>query len=737
MTRTYFAAILFLVFSSSVCILHAEKPARENSGETLASALNQGDFETYKRLLDELIDSRLKLRKRLSDDKVLLHALAVDELIRGTGVEAMNQVASTPEGKKFLKKFLADRDGLPIYLSSGPYPTDTPDGMQTLAEIWNSDPDVQSGQYMPLATAVALAFHSGEMARRGDLTNIREINGPVLTPIDRYRFYKESHRAGKLHPMFDSLPVWALRWVVCAPFGNETLTWLQENVDVPLSQIDGVCWIPRYRGVNSFGNTIQGPLFYAPSRPVLSCWAEDIAKNGGVCGSLSTFGATYAQARGIPATPKGQPGHCAYTYRAKPGEWVPSFGGPDGGSHYDFWKSSFAYTWMADDLFTDTKNTQAAHQLYWLARYQQEKGGLRDAFSVYQQAIEKQPLHFGIRRDFIDACLADDSGFMDAKKWNQLAFELVAGMQKHPMPMHDLLAKFDEKHVWPSLPPEQRQKLFVSEHRAIASNIRPGWTPWNVPNDVLDRQIKNLSGKEIPLFRDALAQYIQAGHQHLVGEMIGWGSNRFNKSPEEEKAYTNAIVTAFSKGKNVDEAMRRKVFGQAIVAAETSKNIDAFQKLNQGVRDLVKNHSQYDYKAPKSGKLVSDKGLLYVGKLDGYDDPFAHQGVLTEEGGLFHGPGSFDGKPNFAVVALPTSRKLAEIVIVNRPGQNTYRCKALTVYVSNDEQNWTEVEKIEELGAEARVDLRGKNISARWIKVEKGEPLNEHFHLRQICVYAD
>lgn len=708
----------------------------ELRAETLAKAQDRGDFVAYSRILDDYIESRLKKRGFQPDDRVLFHALAVEELIRTTGVEAMTRVAETPEGRDFLKIFLVDRDWVPLYVSNGPFPTNIPDGLLTLARIVREDPDAKTEPYRSLATAVALTFFSGRLYDKGEFENLREEDGTRVGAVDRYRFYKESHQAGKLHPMFDGLAPWALRFVVCARQGNGSLTWLQDNVDVPLDEIDGVCWVPRYRGVSSFGDTIQGPLFYAASCRALSCWAEDVAKNGGVCGALSTFGTTYAQARGIPATTKGQPAHCAYAYRAAPGDWVASFGGPDGSSHCDFWRDQFAYTWMADDLFSDVEKTTEADRLYWLARHRHEKGGLRSSFPCFNQALDKQPIHYPARRALIDACLADTTGFMNEKRWFALASELISNMQKHPMPMHELLALFDEKNVWPSLPPARRMKLFLDEHQAIASNIRPGWTPWNVSRDVLERQARSLSEDELVLFRDALACYIQAGHQHLIGELIGWGGKRYSSSPERENAFISSLIAAFSKGRNVDEAIRRKIFSQAILAAETSKSIGAFQQLNNAVRDLSKAEQAYDYKRPTRGKLIGDKGLIYFGKLDHWDPPLLHRALLTEGGGAFHGPGTFDGKPNFAVVVLPESRKLAEIVLVNRP-RHEVRNQSLSVYVSNDEQNWTEIGRCDDFGPEFRLDLRTRNVEARFVKIEKGTPENESFHLRNICIYAD
>eukprot|EP00656_Telonema_subtile_P025598 TRINITY_DN2763_c0_g1_i1.p1 TRINITY_DN2763_c0_g1~~TRINITY_DN2763_c0_g1_i1.p1 ORF type:complete len:562 (-),score=87.81 TRINITY_DN2763_c0_g1_i1:144-1829(-) len=47
-----------------------------------------------------------------------------------------------------------------------------------------------------------------------------------------------------------------------------------------------------------------------------------IHERGGVCGNISKFGTSMAQAHGVPAMPVGQPGHCAFIYQKSPGVWT-------------------------------------------------------------------------------------------------------------------------------------------------------------------------------------------------------------------------------------------------------------------------------------------------------------------------------------------------------------------------------------------------------------------------------
>jgi glycerol kinase len=79
-------------------------------------------------------------------------------------------------------------------------------------------------------------------------------------------------------------------------FSATKLAWMLDNINVPIGRLTDSCWAVRYQGASAFGETIQGPLFYVPGRDHLN-WAEGILAQGGVCGSLSHFGAVAARAR--------------------------------------------------------------------------------------------------------------------------------------------------------------------------------------------------------------------------------------------------------------------------------------------------------------------------------------------------------------------------------------------------------------------------------------------------------
>jgi len=727
----------FLCVLSGLCGSDPVAPA-------LTAALKRGDAAACQAALGTLLDAAEKLsgtgdlRERwqpLRQSKGYTLALAQSELFRVTGPEALSGLLADASGRAFLAALLSDREWLESYLASGPVPENTASGLATLREIWRADRALESAEDRRLATAVALVFNTEPM--KGRLLDATTRDKNPLTPLARYTFYKESRKRGKLRPLFDALAVWELRWVVCAPVENEALAWLQQNVDMPVDKFDDACWIPRYRGVNDFGNTIQGPLFYAPSRPG-SNWAEDVARHGGVCGSLSTFGAFNAMARGLPAMPKGQPGHCAYTFRVAPGEWVPGFGGPDGGAAYHFWKDSFSYVWLADEAFSNGEALRESMRLAWLARRAAARGNASEARAAYELAVAAQPLNWSVWQEALAAFLADST--CTKQVWQRLTDALLQGMAKHPMPMCELLEQFDEKALYPQLNADEKRALFTKIHDAIAANQRPGWTPWEMPKALMPRQLKALGGVERAgaFFGDALSCYCRHPHEYLLGQMIDWGTENLAKNDAGREAFFAAITQALGGGEKLDGKLRESLLNRAIRAAEAARSVEGFHLLSDAAAAYSKREGEVKVAAPFGGQLVSGDGLLYLSGFDGYDAPVCHRDVLREKGGFFHCQAAEGGKDEskWVVVQLRQRCMLSGLAIVNRTS-NQGRCKALRVFVSNDEKTWAPIAKTDAFEQQWSVDLRDKNIGARWIKVENATVPSEAFHLRNICVYGE
>ncbi len=718
--------------------------------EKLGGFLKKGEVQAYRDGVEAWLDATIagidaKTPEErwaiLSKNRHFAHGLAISELFRVTGMNHVRQVASTPPGRSFLTVFLTDREWLPMYLSSGPVPENTADGLETLREIFQADQTKEAARYRKLATAVSLVFHSKPQSDR----MIGPVNNTLrpLTPLGRYLFFKKSHLEGKLRPQFDELNTVELRWVVVAPVENEALQWLQDNIDVPLSEFTGVCWYTRYKGMNDFGNTVQGPLFYAPSRSRLN-WAEDVSQNGGVCGALSTFGTFNAQARGIPATTQGQPGHCAYTIRVGRGDWHGGFGGGEGSSHNDFWRDRITWTWLADEAFGNVDDMQRCMELVWMARRELVGGRTKDALRYYELAMDANPLNYPVWEEGIRVALdVLDDAELEKGRWKTLTEKLLAGMGKHPEPMCSILSLYEEKKLDPEMNAAEKEAFFLRVHTVIAQNIRQGWTPWEMPRDLLERQAKRLGdGKNLdpkialPLFAKVYGIYLGAQQEYMVGRILDWGTKNLTKSPTEKDAFFAALSATLGNRDFNDKNDRRKLLSAMIRATEEAKSLAGFQMMSDLASEFSNNEGKLDIRFPDWGRLVSDKGLIYFTKPNGYDPPSSHRDILNEKGGMCDLNPKDDDRFAHAVVQLPETSKLAAICIVKRVHPRDWFEK-IKVFVSTDEQSWTPIADTEACPQPWTIDLRGKNISARWIKVVNETENSAAYNVRNICVYAE
>ena len=231
------------------------------------------------------------------------HSFAVAELKRVAG-PAIEKMAASSDTRWFIQDLLASKERMADLMLSGPL-LDPAKSLRILAAIWKADPQgVANRQEQTTAAAVALMFTKDKW--------------PEDKAFDRYKFYRDSRLAGQLHPQFDTFETWEKCFVVSGgqnggwsgsgeAWGDDSLVWLRDNVKLTAKEYTDACWQAPYKLNNLFGDTIHGANYYAPFSNVIH--AERVRDVGGVCGSLSHYGANAARANGLPATTMGEPGH--------------------------------------------------------------------------------------------------------------------------------------------------------------------------------------------------------------------------------------------------------------------------------------------------------------------------------------------------------------------------------------------------------------------------------------------
>ncbi len=96
---------------------------------------------------------------------------------------------------------------------------------------------------------------------------------------------------------------------------NDELAWAHEHCPDRFKKRNAIARathsMVEYTAANEAGISIHDPdAFYGGQPPTMPL----LARLGAVCGGISKFGSAMAQAHGVPATPVGQPEHCAFVW---------------------------------------------------------------------------------------------------------------------------------------------------------------------------------------------------------------------------------------------------------------------------------------------------------------------------------------------------------------------------------------------------------------------------------------
>lgn len=584
--------------------------------------------------------------------------------------------------------------------------------------------------YRDIATATAL-----EYARSG----WRQEDA-----VERYKFYATQYRDGNLNAVFKDLPFWQRR-MVCGckgdnDFGSiESLEWLVENAKLAVDQYPGACWRCGYHLNNPYGESIHGSQFAAPFDEVYGHnRARFTAEVGGVCGSLSHFGAFAALANGVPAMTAGEPAHCAYIVLVGD-KWTPSYSlSWQRGLHWTVWKDNhrFSALHMASELYSaEQKETTALADAYRvLAGEMARQGKTSQAIRYYRDAVTAQPLHYVAWREyalFLAEKAADDvSAWCDYNRaicdflvpvYPELADVLLSSHVYTPM------AKAMESE------PERLRTEFL---RFWASVGEMGPDRWNIENLIsLQTRLSGINEKDAAGMTSFAAKLIgeMAGAEKYLPVVLGWANTASGKFAEEKErqVFLQSIVQALG---DVQGEGSKQVLAPLILAAEKSHDLQTFRKIASMLNDDMPRPGIPKFE-PFPGKLVSEDGLIRTSSTCNFDAPCEHPGVLQSEGGRFHSAKEVNP---YVVVELPKQAHLNGIVIVGT-AHNQQRLYDMHVQVSETgkDDDWQDVAVLPNGTPRVqRVDLQDKRPLAKYVRVKRGGDKQEFFHLNAIYVYG-
>lgn len=668
----------------------------------------------------------------LIKDDAYRTALAAHEVLRVTGEKPVAALlAKYPDFNNFLAAFLRGREWMEAYLASGIVPTDTEFGLEALYRIWKADGgSADFGKYKHLSASLGAVF--GGEGKRAEALREGLTRKPFnIDPVWRFKFFKAAHKAGRLHPMFAGLKSWELRYVVEKGWDDTSYAWLNENINIPLQQYTRAyeSEAVRYRGDNDFGDTIQGPLFYTPWGNLMSA-AENTRVHGGVCGSISTFGATMASAHGVPAYTVGSPSHCAYAVRFARGDWRGAFGGPDGGVHtVAAWAGGIHFVNLMEAVFGDDAGLNLAVAHAARARLLVESGDMARAQKAIDAALAASPLHLDLRRERF--AILEKSGRMTPADWRRHAEELLALYGTHGEPAIELIRPLEPKFL-DGAGDAEKLDWYAKVHAVAARSPTLGSWGWTFDEKILNPQLASLKSdaSREALLRLCLGAYLDCQDGAFFGTIIKWGVKTFVENGKGD-AFFNAFSTALAGGAGkLDDKKFRAICEKGVVAACAAKSVPAFQSVSKlGLRLASRPRGSVKLDLPP-GKLVSSEGML-TPSTQAWCSPLDFYNVLNETGGLVHT--KEEATPS-VVVELPRTVELSGILVVKSDG-NEGRMKKVRVSRSVDGESWFPIEETPAMPKQWRINPP-PDTRARWIKIEALNERPEHLHFRNILVFS-
>ncbi len=563
--------------------------------------------------------------------------------------------------------------------------------------------------------------------------------------LERARFYMLNHKAKRFHKGFKSLPFWHYR-IICGSKGNNangslaSLEWALDNVHLPIEQYPGACWYANYLSDNLFGDSIHGPYYYSPYDDYYGSNALKRSRDiGGVCGSLSHFGAFCAVANGVPAMPAGEPGHCAYIVNVN-GKWVPSYSlSWERGLHWQAWNGTDKYSslHMASELYAPEQavKTSLSNACRTLGDICAAAGQADKALDLYRESVKAQPCNYLAWHAYAD--LLRDSKAGDAAAWKQL----YKDMSKRLAPLYaEMAAQLLQGRVHGPLfkvcpSAADRMECFTVFWKAVKGM---GPDRWAV-EQFCDAQAGALKDDKRGDIEAKLALYTMvlshtADKAPYAPVILAWGNGASARADEAtQRKFFKATLTGLSKGKGMEEGARDKILNQAMLGAEKMRDRSSFQTIGKMLAQKYRKPRLPQWDA-FPGKLVSENGMIYTSSTCQHDWPCEHWGVLEPTGGRFHTDSQKDA---WVVVELPKMAYINGVVTIAT--SNLWRLKDMKVQYSETgkDDDW------QDAGAMPhptdwqvnRLDLQESKPRARFIRILRpGGP--EIFQLNGIFVYG-
>jgi hypothetical protein len=681
--------------------------------------------------------------ERVLADPELRGSLACYELIRACSLSKTADIAEREGGAAFLRKLLADTNWMESLLASDP--GDLPQSLENLFLLSCYTNDLDQSLPQRIATALALQLGKGNQYRL----------------VDRYRDVLRAWHEGLLHASFEKLTVREMRWAI-PTFGTaKDYQFLLDERQTTAGGYLGACWAIAYIDPNVYGDSVQGWSFISP-------WAHHYGTGtgnrpfaahrlvGGVCGTLSGYGAAVTQAHGIPSTTVGQPAHCAYVVRHG-SDWPVgnSVAGPEAtGFSAPGWEGTSYATaaQLYEPVQSDREAFMRAQRIAWLGRLKAPNWQ-----TAYDLAIAAQPANYTVWLDYIKAMESDKD--VPPEAWLEIGRRAARTLAVCNEAGWALTMRCLDK-VLPRMAPAERAELLLDCNRELRQEKWARPMAWHISN-VFNWQADRIGdpAMAVAFFGKLLGiHYSQDPKDNWIfGNVLGWGAGRFAGNPATAPLYVKELAAFFkSQGDGVDRNMLANAITSGIRKASEAGDVTSYRLWSQMASqmlppikpaDVYLNATQvaaFPTYQPFPGEVLSKDGMLRTSTACQYDRPLSYAQVLSGGfGGWFDT--NNEQKP-WAEVQLAGDALLTGIVLVNRyefdSAQEEFQWAApLKLSISADGKAWTDLGLMTKAERVFRVDLQGRNLRARHVRIERvaedGKPAsNGRFHFRNFLVFG-
>lgn len=634
---------------------------------------------------------------------------------RCVGEKALSSIAGREGGSAFLKKFLSDQDWMEQFAGSGPWKS-----------VHGNAPAVVPGDALSALDLLAWNDEGGFMATkagRNAATALALNHGSAFSPeklVEVMACYREWMRDGTLHPSAAGLDVH--QWREVMSFGQnaelpvDSLRWIHDFANLPADRYAALHRVCHYRLHNCFGDSVHGPMYYAPWEHSWNV-QELRLRVGGVCGALSKFGSHCAASHGIRAFTAGQPAHCAYlvwdldadrwsignsvTYGTRP--------------HFTLGGEGLAALEEQERYFSDPKRMDAEF-LRW-------KGD-------YAASMACVPGNWQAADEWLSA-LAERNA--PQQEWDAAAEALRTTFAKAPSQGWQLYFRCLER-----IKDDKSALVDAVKKGFLAFSENPAETAEAMPYDkiVLDRVSGLLGNDEDSLWKvfPAMLQG-QARTRNFYNKTVDWAAAKLMTTPEKSAKLLKAVSRFAAKtGTSLD-------YGGMILRASQAEDMGAFVQVCSLMEKLapetVPNKRAKQYPASDyGGELLSAGGMLRTSSTSRWDKPARYRYALLADdydyNDAFHT--EFEMSP-WATVVLPGESEVLGVTVANT-STNVRRQAPLCVWTSEDGVDFDTAYMSESAEAEWRVKLP-KPVRAKYVRVgRRPDDRNDPFHLHKILVYG-